>query len=157
METDFLRTTQAMSTALAPVFLISGVGVLLNAMMGRYGRIVDRSRALLRDGEHLYKRNKSADYVNKELRILYSRARKLRTAILLTTASISSVVVTVFILFTSILSHISIPFAAESFFLLGLAFLIIGMFLFMNDFARSLGSIKRDLHARGDESVFEPI
>lgn len=154
MEQQFLQTSQAMTTALAPVFLISGVGVLLSAMISRYGRVVDRTRTLLRDGEHLYHRAKSTGHVNKELRALYRRAKQLRAAIMLTTASISSVVVTVFVMFASILAHSSVPFVAEFFFLLGLLLLILAMLLFMNDFALSLRSIKHDMHARGDDEVF---
>ncbi len=154
MDPELARTTQAMASALAPVFLISGVGVLLSAMIARYGRVVDRTRTLLRDGERLYHRDKSSDHLNKELRALYRRARQLRAAILLTTGSIASVIVTVFVIFASLLFHLLIPFAAESFFLLGLLLLIGAMLLFMNDFAISLRSIKHDMQVRGDAAVF---
>ena len=38
--------TEAMQTAVTPVFLLTGIGALLNVMMSRLGRIKDRERLI---------------------------------------------------------------------------------------------------------------
>ena len=42
---------KALTSALAPVFLISGVGALLGSMTVRFGRVIDRSREVMKDAK----------------------------------------------------------------------------------------------------------
>lgn len=58
--------------AVAPVFLLTGVGALLNVLTNRLGRIVDRKRVLLREG--------GADH-DAELSVLARRSRLIHHAI----------------------------------------------------------------------------
>ena len=43
---DLTEITHVIQLAVAPVFLLAGVGALLNVMAGRLARIIDRARAL---------------------------------------------------------------------------------------------------------------
>ena len=43
---EYLSITEIMQTAVTPVFLLAGIGALLNVMTGRLGRIIDRLRYL---------------------------------------------------------------------------------------------------------------
>ena len=38
--------SEAMQTAVTPVFLLTGIGALLNVMMSRLGRVKDRERLI---------------------------------------------------------------------------------------------------------------
>ena len=46
METHLLTISHAIQLAVAPVFLLTGVAHILNVLMTRLGRIIDRSRVL---------------------------------------------------------------------------------------------------------------
>lgn len=70
-----------LQTAVGPVILISGVGLLLLSMTNRYGRVIDRSRELvqkLRQAAAPEHRRLLA-----EIEMLYRRARLLRSTITL--------------------------------------------------------------------------
>ena len=86
--------------AVAPVFLLSGVGVTLGLFANRLARIVDRARLLESQLTH--------DHGNQELRqglrVLARRARYINTAITLGTISGVLVALTVVLLFTSALT-----------------------------------------------------
>ena len=43
---EYLSISAIMQTAVTPVFLLAGIGALLNVMTGRLGRIIDRLRYL---------------------------------------------------------------------------------------------------------------
>jgi len=87
--TDIGRVIQL---AIAPVFLITGIGSLLSVLSGRLGRTIDRSRVL-----HAIPSN---DDVVAELTVLSTRAKLIYRAIMLATSSallISCVIITLFL------------------------------------------------------------
>ena len=43
---EYQTISQIMQSAVSPVFLLAGVGALLNVLSGRLGRIIDRLRFL---------------------------------------------------------------------------------------------------------------
>ena len=45
---EYQTISQIMQAAVSPVFLLTGVGALLNVLSGRLGRIIDRLRFLQR-------------------------------------------------------------------------------------------------------------
>ena len=85
--------------ALTPIFLISAIGVILNVMVGRLSRIVDRARAV---EDRIHRRNftGSIDELHDMLRIMARRARHMNRAITLITMAallIALVVVSLFL------------------------------------------------------------
>jgi VIT1/CCC1 family predicted Fe2+/Mn2+ transporter len=83
-------------SSLAPVFLLSGVGVTLGVMTGRLTRAVDRARAL---EERLSRQPANAGQIHQDLRILARRARYINAAITMCGCSavlIALVVITLF-------------------------------------------------------------
>ena len=83
-------------SALAPVFLLSGVGVTLGVMTSRLSRAVDRARGL---EEKLARHPDDARQVHEDLRVLARRARYLNAAITMCGFSavlIALVVITLF-------------------------------------------------------------
>jgi VIT1/CCC1 family predicted Fe2+/Mn2+ transporter len=83
-------------SALAPVFLLSGVGVTLGVMTGRLTRAVDRARFL---EEKLTRHPADARQIHDDLRVLARRARYINAAITMCGCSavlIALVVITLF-------------------------------------------------------------
>lgn len=146
-----LQTAEILSIAVAPVFLISGIGMLLNIMSLRYGRVIDRTRFLLREGDRIYQKEISREHLKYELKILYQRARWLRYTVLSAAAAIFCVSLTIFMAFAEKFFSVPLPHLATVFFLIALVFLLISLVLFMNDFHKSMILIKHDLHARAGD------
>jgi VIT1/CCC1 family predicted Fe2+/Mn2+ transporter len=65
-------------SALAPVFLLSGVGVTLGVMTARLARVVDRARSL---EALLTKHPADARQIHDDLKVLQKRTRHLNAAI----------------------------------------------------------------------------
>jgi hypothetical protein len=83
-------------SAVAPVFLLSGVGVTLGVLTNRLARIVDRARLL---EDRLESRTGSVRNMHAQLEVLGKRARYINTAITLCSISallVALVVVTLF-------------------------------------------------------------
>lgn len=85
--------------ALAPVFLLTGVGAFLNVCTGRLARIVDRSRVIA--PEIRASRGATHDRLLDELRLLDRRMGVVDTAILLSVVSACLVCLVVVLLFAS--------------------------------------------------------
>lgn len=85
-------------SAVAPVFLLSGVGVTLGVLTNRLARIIDRARALEaqfdRDGPR-------ADELRAMLKVLARRAHYINGAIALSSVSALLVAMVVIMLFAS--------------------------------------------------------
>jgi len=141
------ETAKVMQIAIAPVFLISGVGVVLGSMTTRYGRVIDRVRAVLREATA----NKVTDLddpIIEELRGLYTRAKLVRTAIIFASGSIFCAALTIFFLFAKMMFRWDVPWAPEALFVLSLLFLTVSIALFIEDFALSLKVLKLEVTSR---------
>ncbi len=154
-----------MSSSIAPVFLITGIAGILSIMSLRYGRVIDRIRTLLREGPKLYQKELGNDHLHRELRTLYRRARILRIAIITEVASIFAISLTIFAMFFSLSFDVDVMFGPQFLFIASLIFLMIGLGLFIQDYALSLNCIENDMGVRSDmnlsveqaRSVFETI
>jgi hypothetical protein len=129
--------THAMQTAVAPVFLIMGAGTLLASMSVRFGRVIDRARVLMDRGQ--------LDW--SELRVLHRRARLLRLTIILNSASIFCVALTIFVIFGSLLFSLDLPVVVPTLFSLSVALMIAALGFFIKDFAISLRVFEAQLAA----------
>src|SRR3989344_828535 len=93
-----------LQTAISPVILISGVGLLLLTMTNRLGRTIDRSRELADEAEKADSAAK--EHIRAQLDILLRRARLIRLAIILASGSVLSAAILVITLFLSFLLEI---------------------------------------------------
>ena len=149
-------TASIMSQSLAPVFMLTAIAAIVAGMSHRYGRVIDRTRTLLRDGEKLYGKFASHDYIRQEVHALYKRARILRNALVMAASAIVFVVSTVFFIFLDLKYAMITSQLAESAFLIALIILLVSICLFISDFVISLGTLKLDIHTRG-EDIFSEI
>ena len=99
-ETSVMAVAQIIQLAVAPVFLLAGIGAFLNVCAGRLARIVDRARRL--EPQIIASRGAEHDRMVREIRMLDRRIRVVNAAIFTTVLAaliISAVVVLLFIAF----------------------------------------------------------
>ena len=134
-------------TAVGPVILISGVGLLLLSMTNRFGRVVDRSRLLARElpGAQPALRAQLAE----QLSILYRRAKIIRLAIILATASVLLAGLLIISLFLSALLHLEAALFVTVCFILCMGALIGSLSVFLLDLQVSLTALRVELDQAG--------
>nr|WP_294847657.1 DUF2721 domain-containing protein [uncultured Sphingomonas sp.] len=97
---ELTHLAQIIQLAVAPVFLLAGLGAFLNVCVGRLARIIDRARSL--EPLILNSRGDEHDRLVWEVRILDRRIRVVNMAITCTVTAavlISAVVVLLFVAF----------------------------------------------------------
>lgn len=133
-----------LQAAVAPVILISGVGLLLLSMTNRYARVIDRARALAR--EHAAGGAEAARrHAGEQAAVIWKRAKLLRTAIVLATACIFGVAVTVVSIFLGQLLALDVGPLVALVFLASLLALVGSLAYLIRDFALSLQALKLEL------------
>jgi hypothetical protein len=130
---------QTIHLAIAPVFLLAGIGAILNVLAGRLARVVDRSRAL----EALHAHSEGDEHRRHvvELRIIDRRMRLANGAIALIVASAIVVCLLVAMLFITQLVGLPFRVAVAVAFVLGMALLIAGLILFLIEINLALRSV----------------
>ncbi|WP_309547069.1 DUF2721 domain-containing protein [Sphingomonas sp. SUN039] len=125
---DMARTIQL---AIAPVFLLAGIGAFLNVIAGRLARVVDRSR----DIEALHGAARGAERVRlvEELRVIEKRMNLASRAIYLGTASGLAVCLLVITLFVGELIDFNLGDAIAVLFVVAIALLASAMVLFLRE------------------------
>jgi hypothetical protein len=139
-----------LQTAIGPMILISGVGMLLLNMTNRLGRTIDRARqllAFLKDcDEEERKRYKL------QLDILWRRAHLLQTAIALIATSALLAALLVIVLFISALLKFELAIVLSVLFMLCLGALIVALVYFLRDINLTLHALSLELD-RDDQSL----
>jgi uncharacterized oligopeptide transporter (OPT) family protein len=132
-----------LQVAIGPVILISGVGLLLLSMTNRLGRTIDRSRELvdLRRTGTPEERQRS----ELQLEILWRRARLLRSAITLASASVLLACLLIIMLFVSALVHWEIALIIILIFAACMAAVIASLVYFIRDINLSLRALATEL------------
>jgi hypothetical protein len=134
--TDLLRIIQA---AIAPVVLISGVGLLLLTLSARLGRIVDRTRLVAAA------RHDSSDVeraaLNTQLAVLRHRARLIRFALALSASSVALVSLLIVILFLGLLLGRNVTVPCTLLFTGALLSLVTAMLVFVRELFEALTAL----------------
>jgi hypothetical protein len=146
----FQQLIPVIQTAVGPVILISGVGLLLLSMTNRFGRVVDRSRLLARElpGAQPALRAQLAE----QLTILYRRAKLIRLAIILATASVLLAGLLIISLFLAALLHLEAALLVTVCFILCMAALLASLGTFLLDLQVSLTALRVELDQAGFRS-----
>ena len=125
--------------AIAPVFLLAGIGAILNVLAQRLARVVDRARALEKEFESLA--DGQRDRAATELVLLDRRMSVVNQAISACTASALFVCLVVGILFVADLADIDWGRPIAILFIVAMLLLTVGLVLFLFEIrlaARSL-------------------
>ena len=115
--------------AVAPVFLLAGIGSILNVMAGRLARVVERARGLERDFAAFD--DDARALATAELRILDLRMTVVNLALSACTAAALFVCVLVAMLFIADLSEFAFGRPVAWLFVLAMSLLILGLVLFL--------------------------
>lgn len=127
---------KVLQTAVTPVVMISGVGLLLLTMTNRFGRLVDRARSLatrLRDGE-----GGDPEPIRAQLHILARRGRLLRRSIAEAGFCVLFAALLIITLFITMLAGHEVEWLVAAWFILSLVFLILSLIDFIRDVYRAL-------------------
>ena len=102
---------QTIQLALAPVFLLAGIGAFLTVCVSRLARIIDRARTV--EAAILTTRGREHDRMVGEIRVLDRRMSVVNSAIFLSVASACAVCLVVILLFAGNLfdAHLGTPIA----------------------------------------------
>lgn len=125
--TDIHSVSEAIRDAVAPVFLLTGIGSILGVLIGRLGRSIDRVR-LLNDMPS-EKRAKVRD----ELTIIVKRTKWLRRAIGLATLAALCVCVSVATLFISVETGFKMPHIVLLAFISSMFSVILALLCFLRE------------------------
>jgi hypothetical protein len=139
-----------LQTAIGPVILISGVGLLLLTMTNRLGRAIDRARILV--AEYAQASHINRPPVEAQLVILYRRARSIRLAIALAAVSALTAAIMIILLFVAALWGVEPAWLIVATFIVCLTSLIASLVLFIHDINRSLAALKLEFESTGIES-----
>jgi len=140
-----------LQTAIGPVILISGVGLLLLSMTNRLGRVIDRARILhgvLRGDDPVMRERAMA-----QLPILWNRADRIRKAIILSSVSALLAACLIITLFVAALFGLDAGGFIALLFVGCLVALVGSLVLFLKDVNQALLALKLEL---GDASGQAP-
>lgn len=128
-----------LQTAIGPVILISGIGLLLLTMTNRLGRVIDRARVLVAD-EH-----GNRQQIEAQISVLKVRARLLRMAILLASLSVLCTALLIILLFLSVLMKIEMGLVICGLFITVMLALIGSSISFILEVNQTLEALKLEL------------
>lgn len=144
MGMSLAQLIQILSASIAPVIVISGVGLLLLSMTNRYSKVLDRARDLGRELETAAEAARRRLLV-EEVKIIYRRARLLRIAIMMGVGSILLVAFTVLSLFAEHVFGARVDYFSVPCFSLSLVALLGALSLFIKDVSLSLAALELEL------------
>jgi hypothetical protein len=124
---DIHAVSEAIRDAVAPVFLLTGIGSILGVLIGRLGRSIDRARLL---NELPADRRAS---VQDELRIIVRRTKWLRRAIGFATLAALCVCISIATMFVSVETGFKTPHIVAITFISSMGSLIIGLLCFLRE------------------------
>lgn len=129
--------------AIGPVILISGVGLLLLTLTNRFGRAVDRSRALGRELREVNPAERTR--LAGQVAILFRRARVIRLSIIMAAISLLLAAVLIIVLFVTALMRFEGGVAIILLFICCLVSLIVSLVAFIRDIQLSLHALSLEL------------
>ena len=134
---DFSEIAVVIQMAVAPAFLLTGIGAILAVMATRLTRIVDRFR-VLNEGKNLSIKKKDK---TDELLSLLCRARWTHIAIFLSTVSALLICVLIAMIFIATEVSFSLDKYLSILFIAAMSSLILGLLSFLREVSLSKGVI----------------
>lgn len=129
---NLTTVSHVIQLAVAPVFLLTGVGAILSVLTGRLGRLVDRYRALTETQKPLLAKQA------RELEVLSVRAVWVHWAITLCTVSALFVAIVIGALFVGAVVDINPSRTVSILFILAMTSLIVGLGCFLREISLSV-------------------
>jgi hypothetical protein len=137
------QLVRILQTAISPVVLISGVGLLVLSITQRFARTTERARALAHQRSELDAEQLAR--INLQIRILYRRSKILlvSTSLALTSELLAA------LLIVAIFAHFTVPinlrYSIVLLFVMSLISLVLSLAFFIKDMTISLRALKEEL------------
>lgn len=133
---EVLTIAQTIQLSLSPVFMLAGIGALLNVLAGRLSRVIDRARAL----EAMLPQAASLEHARHlwELRLLDRRMAIINRALFLAVSSAVMTCAVVATLFVAVLASLHIGQLVAILFIFAMLLLIASLIAFMVEVSRSM-------------------
>ncbi|MES0874033.1 DUF2721 domain-containing protein [Sinimarinibacterium thermocellulolyticum] len=128
---DVSTVAHAIQLAVAPAFLLTGVGATLNVMASRLARVVDRARILEQRLDGI--RGAERDQVLAELGTLARRAKLIGRAIGLCTFAALAVATVIIVLFFGAVTPVRVSAPVALLFIVAMLALILALLLFLRE------------------------
>lgn len=148
--TTVTQLIPVLQTAVSPVILISGVGLILLTMTNRLGRIVDRSRVMASELPNI--QGSKHKRIERELYILWKRARLMRLAIGGVTLSALAAAVLVIALFITTWLKLDAGWLLGGLFILSMGSLCVALLVFIREIHFSLEAIALEIDGVNNKS-----
>jgi hypothetical protein len=125
--------------SIAPVFLLAGIAGILNVLVGRMARVVDRARKL----EQLHPVSTGAEHERHvwELRLIDRRLSVINTSIWLCVASAIAICLVVALLFGAEIVHLDIGVVVAVAFIASMLLLTSGLIAFLVEVRLSVQAV----------------
>ena len=136
-----------LQTAIGPMILISGVGLLILSMTNRLVHAIDRTRILVAQLTEATEATRPS--IEGQLCILWHRAHLIRAAIALVALSALSAALLIIVLFATALWQLATEWLIVTLFVICMGCLIASLILFIHDINSSLSALKIELEAGG--------
>lgn len=143
---ELLTVLQA---SIAPVALISAVGLLLLSMSNRYLHVIDRARTMKQKLALSNVNETESSPLKQQLGVLYQRALLLRAAMMSACVCVFFVGITVFSLFISFTFQYTLQVIVHLSFLASVVSLAVSLLFFMRDISASLSALELELELDG--------
>ena len=133
---------QILTACIAPVIVISGIGLLLLSITNRYGRAIDRARLIMQE---LQNSDANPRHLAQQLRHTHQRARLLRGSMISGSLSIFFVSLMILSLFAEQVMQAHLDFVALPFFAACLISLVISIYYSIRDITLSLTALELEM------------
>lgn len=132
-----------LQTAIGPVVLISGAGLLILSLTNRLGRVVDRGRSLAGELRDIPESKRPA--ITKQLQSISRRARLLQMAIIFAVLCVLLAVALVITIFLTNALQIETAWLISGLFVASLASLAVSLVSFLRELNQSLIAFRLDI------------
>ncbi len=151
---DLASMAGIIQLAVAPVFLLAGIGAMLGVMSGRLGRITDRARVLETRKPHIKDENKQQQ-LRTEQKSLWRRAKAINRAITLCTSSALFVCLVIMVLFVGEFTPLqfNLPVLVGLLFITAMALLTLGLCFFLREIYIATKTMRLSMNELIEEAI----
>ena len=139
---EIMALSNIITLALAPAFLLVGVGSFVNVLSLRLGRIIDRARQLESAWRARAGHEPATNRERRELRILDRRLAVVHWSISLFAAAAFAICVLIATLFLGVLGDADLGSSVALLFIVAMALLISGLILFLIEIYLATRSVR---------------
>ena len=137
---DISNISNAIHLAVAPVFLLTGIGALLGVMTNRLGRVIDRARLL--EGRLENAAPEDAVGITAHLGILSRRAKLINLAITFCTMTALLICSVIALLFSGSFVRFNITIPVALLFIMAMLLLVMGLLWFLREIFLATASLR---------------